>query len=1149
MLAAVAVYAGAGFLLVPAVLRQQLPELGRSVLQRQASVSEVRFNPFTLRLQASGLRLAEADGAPLLDVGQLVVEMQWRSLLRRAWSFAEIRIGQPQAQLVIAPDGRFNLADLVASLRKPDAQPSADASLPRLIIERFALEQGRVVITDRQAGYTNRLEPIDLALHQFSTLPDRTDSHTFTAESARGGRLRWRGSMSLNPIRAQGEVTLEDLPLAGIAPYLQGYVQAAPRSGTLSAALPYRVSYAGGRLEAQLSGARLALRGLAVGRTGADQPFAALDSLDVGPVDADYAQRTVRVAEVRASGGHLHVRRDAQGAIDLANLMVARAAGGTAAGAAPQAPPASGTPATPGAPWKVALERIQLEGFGLAANDEGANPPLRAQVKAVQLQSRVFLEQAASGLQVRAEDTAITLDEVALASGAQTPLRLASLGVAGASFDLAQRRIGIEQLKASGGELQLARDAQGRLNLLAMLPSEAAAPTPAAAPARASSPPRPQADPWLVATQRVELQDLRAALADEATGIRLHVEDLDAQAEGAGSDLARPVRFKAALRLREGGRLSAQGRVVPASGALDSQVQVAGLALAPVQPLLARHVRLTLRKGEVAAQGRLRLAAAGAAGPRVQYAGSFGVAGLALHEDDGELFAGWREVAADQLTVNVGPNLLDIPELRVVDANAKLIIEEDRSLNAARLLVRAPAAPQAAPRATGAPAAAKPTPAATPAAAAGGEEPAEPFPVRIGSVRVRNATLDFADLSLRPQFGARIQELSGTVQGLRTDRASRSQLELDGRVGEFGSARVRGGLNPFAPSENTDVAVAFRNVDLIPVSPYSMKFAGYRIAGGKLSLDLQYKVAARKLQGDNRVVLDQLTLGERVESPDALKLPLELAIAILKDSDGRIDLQLPVSGDLDDPQFSYGAIVWKAIGNLLTRIVTAPFRALGGLLGLGSGEQLEAIEFDPGSAALRPPEREKLTRVAQVLQKRPQLKLAVPGHYDEAADGAALRGLAVRAEVARRAGITVREGELPAPVNLGDRSMRKAVRELYAARFGQAALDERKAAAEAPTRSGAAPALPIWQRAGQLLQGEPQVADSGGFYRGLLERLEREQALAPDALARLGTARAAAVLGQLQQGGVDGARARATAPAQGSGGPQAVKLTLGLGLN
>ncbi|HSV35801.1 MAG TPA: hypothetical protein VLI46_09600, partial [Ramlibacter sp.] len=307
-------------------------------------------------------------------------------------------------------------------------------------------------------------------------------------------------------------------------------------------------------------------------------------------------------------------------------------------------------------------------------------------------------------------------------------------------------------------------------------------------------------------------------------------------------------------------------------------------------------------------------------------------------------------------------------------------------------------------------------------------------------------------------------------------------------------------------------------------------------------------------EGANQIVIDKLTLGERVDSPDALKLPLALAIAILKDSDGRIDLGLPVSGDINDPQFSYGALIWKAVGTLLTKIVTAPFRALGGMLG-GGGEKLEAIDFDAGSGKLLPPEREKLRQIAQLLAKRPQLKLSVPAHYSEAADGAALKTRAVRVEIARRAGVKLDAGEEPGPVDVGSRSVRSAVRDLYAARFGDAELDKQKKAAEAAAapagaasqRDPAPGSLPVWQRVGKMIQGEPQVADARAFYAQLLDRLNQGQPLPADALTQLGTQRADAIIAALRDAGIDPTRAMATAPEKVSsemGKPVPVKLGL-----
>ena len=966
-----AAYTAAGFWLVPLLIERQLPKFGQTELARRATIGAVSFNPYTLRLQAQDLRLTEADGAPLFAIGKLAVELQWRSLLRRVWSFAEIRITAPSADLVIAPDGKFNLAELLATLGRRPSAPAAGASLPRLIIGRLVLEQGKLELRDRRVGYANRFFPIDFTLSNFSTLPDQNGTYRFSADSAHGGKLRWKGEASVNPIRGSGELALENVSLPKLAVYLKSYTRATLAAGQLSATLPYRFSYSKGRLEANIDGASLALH------------------------------------------------------------------------------------------------------------------------------------------------------DLALASGAQTLLKLPLLGFSNGALDLAARHVSLGRLYAEGGQLQLTRDRQGQLNILDLLPKSGASGQRAAAPAATAG------APWVAVAKSVELSGFGADLEDQGSGVKLHVQDLAVKLDGASSDLTQPLKFTSSLSLREGGQLSAQGRIVPASGALAADVSVKQLALAPLQPLLGKYVKLKIAGGSVFAQGKLSAGAGGTKSPRLRYVGGFGIAGLALNEAGGKQFAAWKNLSADKLSASFAPNRLEIPELRVVDANAKLIIENDHSFNAARLLV-----PPAAARA------AKPLPA--PARAA-----PEPFPVRIGRLRFRNAKLDFTDLSLRPQFSAKIYALNGVVTGLSSNRKSRSQIELDGRVDEFGLARIRGTLNPFAPRDNTDVKVVFKNVDMVSVSPYAMKFAGYKIAEGKISLDLQYKVRNSQLEGTNQIVIDHLTLGERVDSPDALKLPLELAIAILKDSNGRIDLGLPVSGNMNDPQFSYGAVIWKAIGNVLTRIVTAPFRALGHLFGI-SGEALETIDFDPGSDRLLPPEREKLQQVAQVLSRRAQLKLSVPGQYSEAADGAALKARALRVAIAQRAGIKLKAGEDPGPLDWRDRAVRSALRDLYVKRFGAAALDQQKKAAEAAGLP-AGKQLPLLQRASRLIKGEPQVADVSAFYRTLRERLDQSQPLAADALTRLGAQRASAILAALKAAGVDPASAIAAAPEPVSadvGKPVPLKLGL-----
>ncbi|MYM23733.1 DUF748 domain-containing protein [Duganella sp. FT135W] len=1111
---AVGVYAAAGFWLLPSVIKSQLPKYAETELERKASIAQLHFNPFTLRLEAQDVRLTEADGAPLFAVGGLAVEMQWRSLFRRAWSFAEIRITEPLVQLTIAKDGKFNIAAFLDTLDK-HKKDEPDSPTPRLIIEHFALDGGKVAMHDQHAGYQDTFTPITFALNNLSTLPDANGDYTLSADAGLGGKLRWKGVASMNPIGGSGVLTLDNLALPGMAAYLKAYSRIVVAEGKLSAQLPYKFAYKDGKLDASLLGASLGLSSLSLKRD-ADAPFVKFKQLAVSDVGVDLLKRSVQIGGLQLNGGALAVRRDARGELDVAGLMLPA----PAAVAAPVPLPAKS--AAKEASWKVSFKQIGLNEVALSYVDESVKPALKVTADNAKLKLGLQMD----GDKLSLDGAEFAMDNVAMSSGALAPLKLSRIGFDEASLDLAARKASVGRVYADGGQLDLSRDAKGQFLFLAALPGSGSGGAPAAAPTKAA----PAAPAWTASVKAVELNKFGARFDDASTGIKVNLQDFNLKVRDAGTDLKKPLAFDGSVALREGGQLTAKGQLVPSTGAVDAQLKLTKLALTPVAPLLGKYVKLKLADGVVNAQGRLRTGAGGSkADPALRYDGSFEVAELSLNELDNDRFAHWKSVRAEQLAVSLKPNLLDVAELRIVEPNAILIIENDRSFNAQRLLVEQPAAAPTKP---------------APQAAAN-----EPFPVRVRRVRVQNAKLDFTDLSLRPQFAAKIYELNGVVTGLSSKRDARSQIELDGRVDDYGLARVRGQLNPFVPAENTDLNVVFKNVDMVSASPYSMKFAGYKIAEGKISLDLQYKVRNNQLEGNNQVVLDNLTLGDRIDSPDALKLPLELALAILKDSNGRIDLGIPVSGNLNDPDFSYGAVVWKAVGNIMSKIVTSPFRALGRLFGV-SGEKLEAVEFDPGSDVVLPPEREKLQHVAKILVSKPGLKLAVPGAYSEATDSAALRAQALRRVVLARAEIKLAADEQPGPLDIGQRKVRGALRDLYAERFGAPELDKLKKAAEATNgaEEGAAPKkLPMLQRLGKLVQGEPQVADPTEFYDKLQQRLEQNQPIAKDALQQLGTRRAAAITALLTEAGASAAAVTATAPVStdsDAGKPVALKLEL-----
>jgi hypothetical protein len=567
------------------------------------------------------------------------------------------------------------------------------------------------------------------------------------------------------------------------------------------------------------------------------------------------------------------------------------------------------------------------------------------------------------------------------------------------------------------------------------------------------------------------------------------------------------------------------------SGRID--LKLAGLSLKPFAPYVNRVARLNLHSGAASTHGMLAFTRA-KSGMKLDYDGGFAVDDLAITEEGTEeTFLSWKKLSSDSLTVKFGPNRVHINELVALNPFGKVIIFEDKSINLRRILrTSAPGKP-----------ASKAVVRAEP------QVPAEPaaFPLAIERLRIVRANAEFADLSLTPQFGTRMYDLGGVVTGLSTDPATTAQVELDGKVDEFGSARIRGSIQPFRATDFTDLKLTFRNLEMTRLTPYSGKFAGRRIDSGKLSVDLEYKVKRRQLAGENKFIVNKLKLGERVDSPDALKLPLDLAIALLEDSNGIIDLDLPVSGSLDDPQFSYGKIIWKAIVNVLTNLVTAPFRALGKLLGLSS-EKLEAIDFDPGSSILLPPEQEKLKAVNEALAKRPALTLTLEPGYDPDADRRALQELAMRQEAVGVAGIRLAPDEAPGPVDVNNYKIQTWLEDRYVAHVGKAEYQKLRASYKDKDAGAAARILDsqLVERLGRQFKTR-DTGPASAFHAELLERLTRQTKIDDAALIELARARGQAMRDALLKLGLDDSRVGVAAPAKQTAKDKLVASRMSLG--
>ncbi len=732
----------------------------------------------------------------------------------------------------------------------------------------------------------------------------------------------------------------------------------------------------------------------------------------------------------------------------------------------------------------------------------------------------------------------VTLSTIALdySGKAEQSVKLGNLALSDFRLDLAGRSATLAHAALSDGRIGATRDASGRLDLVEGLKKFLqwrAKPAASAAEGEGGGP------PWRYRIDKAELAGFTATFRDESLtpAAEIAIVDIGASIEGISEDLQAPRPITASFKARDGGRFEAGGTVAPVPFVADIQVKLSDLALMLAQPYVTATTTVDLRGGSFSTAGRATYDARGPA-----YRGGFALRDLRVNEGGSDrVFLAWKSLRTGSLQAT--PARLDINELVLDGLDTNIVIEQDKSVNVTKIMKKPAAAAEG--RAAPAPAGGSKLPEPPPVAAAPDERKARDFLINIDRLRIANGEMDFADHSLLLPFGTRIVKLNGAINGLSSRPDALGQVEVDGQVDDYGLARIFGQVNLFNPADFTDLKVVFRNVEMTRLTPYTATFAGRKIDSGKLSLDLEYKIVKRQLLGDNKIVMDRLVLGERVESPGAKNLPLDLAIAILQDSDGRIDLGLPVAGSLDDPQFSYGQIVWKAIVNVLTRIVTAPFRALGALF--GGGEQFDSIVFEAGSPRLTPPEQEKLVRLAGALNKRPGLVLAVNGTYSPA-DRLALQDLQLRRSVALRAGQSVEGQTDPGPLSARQPKVQAALESLFSERFGGgelAALKDGYRRANPGQLEESATGKMVSQLASlvreQRTLGEGEVEKLKGvdFHAELFLRLREREVVGDDRLVDLGKQRGEFVVSSLRSAGGPAERVELGAPERLEGDPTA----------
>jgi uncharacterized protein involved in outer membrane biogenesis len=1041
---------------LPPILRSVAENKLTETLGRKTTIGEVAFNPFTLELTVRKLEILEPDGKEsFVAFDQLRANLELVSIYRRAPVLSELVLDRPRVHLVRTGDSAYNFSDLTKP-KEPEAQGKPEESPARFFIGNVRLSGGSIAFDNRPAGKMHNVSDIDLFIPVVSNLPVFIEefSSPHLAFSFDGSAVRLEGKTKpfADTLETQFEVVLKDLDLTryvAYSPVALGFELASAKLDT-----DLRLSYVQHRETAptiNLTGA-VGLRELTLTEKGG-APLVSLARLNVEIDPSEVSSSKFVLKEILIDKPHLTVRRDKAGKLNLDVLA-------NVGGEADKKPAAE---KTSGEPLHLSVAKVRLQDGQVDFSDDGVWKPFkttlsgmgaevtgfelpaktlqRAELK-FQTESGEAVEVFVSGLldpikvdggwkisavklpkykpyygeplNFEVEKGVLDLAGSFHAEGAENlsvkevsaslrELRLrtfedkipffelGALELDRVQADLATRVAGIGKLGIRTVAVRAARAEDGTLSTDSLFKPTT---PPVAEPSGAE-----KLKPWTVRLEELALDKGAVAFADRKVKQQASFEAGDITLRGTGLSNAAGEKGKISLKLRPGkkGLLSLDGAlgVEPLSG--DFRVDLKELDLTQLNPYIAEQVRLILLSGDLSVKGRATFTKSSPDKVASGFEGDLVLAAMkAVERESAEELIHWGSLSVNGVSFKSEPQKVSVQSLSVTDPYFRVDVGPDGVLNLSTLSVNqeeTAAAPETKPV----------------------EQAPTETPLEIKAVALQGATIDFSDRHVSPNYRVKIVDLAGRITRMASDDPAGGEVTMLGSVDNYAPLEISGRLNPFAKDLLVDLKIDFRNVDLSPMTPYSSRYLGYKIAKGKLGLALQYKILGKKLDSQNKVLLDQLTLGDQVESPDATGLPVRFALALLTDRNGMIDLDVPVSGTLDDPDFSYGKVIWKVLVNILVKAATSPFALVGSLF--GGGEELSYAVFPPAVDQVPAPEQGKLDTLAKALTERPALRLEIIGHVDPEKDRLALRDVAYERKLrAAKVKEVVRHGETAMPI-------------------------------------------------------------------------------------------------------------------------------------
>jgi hypothetical protein len=1016
---------------LPSLLTSKIPEIIQQETGRKALISKIQIQPFPLSVKLQGFEIQEHDGQPFAAFDIFYIKLGLLQSIRQlALVFDEMALKKPYVHIVRQKNGAFNFQDLLkdkADDKKKDSQPFP------VNVTKLSISEGKLAWEDTSVNQPIReaIDSIDLNIENLTTHGDKQALLVLSMALESGGQLDWKGTAGIKPWSSEGHVkfdkvklkTIMALALPGTRPFnLEGYELLDT---------DYSASYTENGLKFLTNKGKFEIRDFQFLEQGQNKPLIKIPVFSLQGINVDFEKQQCVIDTISANEGDFQAWLNAQGVINYQTLF-------------PVAKPGTNKTTTDTVkpnetPWKIMVNSLELNNFGVAFEDRSTKNPVVINLKPINFKLTNYQSELGTsvpfqlstgvnktGLINLSGDTviqpfsakiAITAKDIALESFEayvdkfvemdvvdgklavdgniivaipekkpldvqfkgntkitnllirdqllkekgqnKTLIKAPAFALRGINFNLSNKELALDSILANNADLEAWLNPKGIINYNTLIRISNA--DKLSIDETIANTIKPETATWKIKVNDIALTNFGLRFEDQTLEkpVTINFKPVNFKLTNYSNKSGAQLPVELSIGMNKTGMLTVKGDTViePLFAKLDLDIK--NIDLENFQPYFDKLVRLDIIDGNLSIAGQVSVAQKSIDKLDVKFKGDTGITRLLtrdqkLHKD----FITWKALTLKDVDIDLLANRYTAAALVLDKPYARVTIEKDKTVNFSDIIVSNKSNPEI----------------PTKTAENKQSDPNPPY-FKLGKIQITNGSSDFADLSLIMPFAAQIKSLNGGASGISSEQKSIVAVTLKGDAYDLSPVDITGEISPYLGDYNVDLN--FNGLPMPLVSPYMVQFAGYKVEKGKMTLGLKYNVVNKKLTASNNILIDQFELGEKVENPQAVSLPLKLAVALLKDSNGRIKIDVPITGSLDDPKFSIGTIITDALMNALSKVVTSPFRMIGSLT--GGEKDISTINFSAGYSALNDEQQVKLDILSKALKEHPVLNLDIKG--------------------------------------------------------------------------------------------------------------------------------------------------------------------------